>query len=631
MTEEYPILTKLMEMLPQNNGIVDTVFEGADIILYSNKPEFVRTCQPKIKQIVNQLKKRVEVRADQSILTPPDKAEQTIKEMIPKEAEVQDVWFDTKRSVAVIEAKYPKIYITPQITEKILEKTMWVPIIRRSPLIKSDLLKTIRYTQFQNSDYRRKLLHEIGKRIYAGFEKTKDYWIRISFLGAAREVGRSCLFLQTPESKILMDCGINAAAETRTEAFPVLNVPEFDITKLDAVIVSHAHVDHHAFIPFLYKYGYRGPVYCTEPTRDVMVMMQIDTINISQREGVQPPYNINDIKEMIKHTFTFEYGVVSDLTADVRLTLLNAGHVLGSSLIHLNIGDGYHNLLYTGDFKMNGTKLLGRAGSKFQRLETLIMESTYGKNVSPGFKESEEKFIQIINETLKNKGKVLLPVLGVGRAQEIIIILEEAMRKKKIPETTVYIDGMVWDINAIHTAYPEFFNPKISAKIFESGHNPFTSQIFKRVGSQKERNKIVEEEGSCIIMATSGMMVGGPSVFFFEKLADDKKNSLILTCYQPPGTLGRRLQDGERTIIKREGVKTQKIDVKLRVEASKGFSGHSDQKELVNYITKLTPKPKRVILVHGEKESIIEVAKLVHKKHRVETNVPRLLDTLRIR
>jgi len=628
---EFPILNRILELLPPRNGIVETAFEGANIILYTNNREFLTTCGPKIKEIVNTVKKRVEVRADQSILVQNELADKQIRDIVPKEAEVQDIWFDTNRSLVVIESLWPKRYITPEVTQKILEKTYWSPMIRRAPIIKSDLIKTIRYTQFMNSDYRRKLLDDIGRRIYAGFEKSRDYWIRISFLGAAREVGRSCLFLQTPESRILLDCGVNVAADNRTDAFPVITVPEFDIGRLDAVIVTHAHTDHHGFIPFLYKYGYRGPVYCTEPTRDIMASMQIDALDIGQKEGLQPPYALQDIKEMIKHTFTFDYGTVSDVTADVRTTFLNAGHVLGSGLVHLNVGDGYHNILYTGDYKLSGTKLLGRAGTKFQRLETLIMETTYGKGVSPGFAESEEQFLEMIRKTIRQGGKVLLPVLGVGRAQEVILIVEEAVRTGKIDKTDIFIDGMVWDINAIHTAYPEFFNPRVSSTIFESGNNPFTSPLLKRVGSQKERQKLIEEHGPCIIIATSGMLAGGPSVFYFEKLADDKRNMIILTSYQGPGTLGRRLQDGERTIIKREGTRTQTIEVKMDINGVKGFSGHSDQKELVDYIGKLIPKPKRVILVHGEKEGMLEVARQIHKRYRIETNAPRLLDVLRIR
>ncbi len=472
-------------------------------------------------------------------------------------------------------------------------------------------------------------MHEIGKKIYAGFHKRKDYWVRLTALGGAREVGRSCFLLSTPESRVLLDCGINVASEDN--AFPYLAVPELDIKHLDAVVITHSHVDHVGLVPLLYKYGYRGPVYCTEPTRDVSVMLQLDTIDIAQKDGHDALYSITDIKEMLKHVVTLDYGIVTDITADMRLTLFNAGHILGSAEAHLNIGDGFHNLLYTGDLKVTGTKLLPPAHSNFQRVETVMMESTNGKVDLPGVSEAEAKLVKIINETLSKKGKVIMPVLGTGRAQEILIVLDEAFRKKSIPKVPVFIDGMVWDVTAIHTAYPESFNRNVSSQILTGKHNPFLNENFKRIGSQKERMKLVEEEGSCIIIATSGMLVGGPSVFYLENLAENPKNALVLTCYQGPGSLGRKIEDGAEEIVKKEGKNMQTIKIKLRLESVKGFSGHSDRGELIDFIRRLNPKPRRVVVVHGEKTSVLDIASTIHQKYYIETSALRNLDTIRIR
>lgn len=629
--DKYPILRKVNELLPKNAMIVDTFFEGANIVLYSKNKAFVLNCAPTIRKIVNTIKKRVEVRADQSILMPVELAERKIRGVIPEEAVVDEVLFDEKRSLVVIEALKPGVVIgrSGSIVQDIQNQTLWTPIIRRCPSIKSDLVKTIRYTLFKNSDYRRKFLHEIGKKIYAGFHKRKNYWVRLTALGGAREVGRSAFLISTPESKVLIDCGINVASEDN--AFPFLDAPELSVKHLDAVIISHSHVDHCGLVPFLFKYGYRGPVYCTEATRDISTLLQIDTINISQREGKNNIYSITDIKEMLKHVITLDYGVVTDVTADIRLTLLNAGHVLGSSLVHLNIGDGFHNLLYTGDFKVSGTKLLPPAHSEFQRVETIVMESTYGKQEPPSVVEAEQNLIQIIKDTLEKKGKVVMPVLGVGRAQEVIVVLDEAMNKNLIPKVPVFVDGMVWDVTAIHTTYPEFFNRKISSQIFNGKNNPFLSENLKRVGSQKERKKIVEEEGPCVILATSGMLVGGPSVFYLEELAEDPKNTLVFTCYQGPGSLGRKIEEGATEILKRIGKSVQTIKMKLRVETVRGFSGHATRSELISYIKKMNPMPRRIVVVHGEKSSVLDMASTLHQKYRVETSAVRNLDTLRIR
>jgi KH/beta-lactamase-domain protein len=629
--EKYPVLKKVVGMLPRNAMIVDTLFEGANIVLYSKNKQFVLNSGGSVRKIVNTIKKRVEVRADQSILMPVEQAEKEIKKIIPEEAGLDEVLFDEKRSMVVIEALKPGVVIgrSGSIVQEIQRRTLWSPMIRRSPSIKSDLVKTIRYNLYKHSDYRRKFLHSIGKKIYSGFHRRKNYWVRFTALGGAREVGRSAFLLSTPESKVLIDCGINVASDEN--AFPYLDASELDIKHLDAVIVSHSHMDHIGLLPFLYKYGYRGPVYCTEATRDVMVLLQIDSINISQREAKNAIYSITDIKEMLKHVVTLDYGVVTDITPDLRLTLFNAGHVLGSSLVHLNIGDGFHNLLYTGDFKMTGTKLLPPAHTNFQRVETVVMESTYGKQITPSVSEAEKSLISIIKETLDKKGKVLLPVLGVGRAQEMIVILEEALRKKRLPEIPIFVDGMVWDVNAIHTTYPEFFNKSVSSQIFNGNNNPFLSDYFKRVGSQKEREKLVEEHGPCVVLATSGMLEGGPSVFYLESLADNARNALVFTSYQGPGSLGRKIEDGADEIVKKENKKVQAIKIKLRVETIRGFSGHSDRNELIRYVGKLSPKPRRIVLVHGEKSAVLDIASTLHQKYYVETSALRNLDTLRIR
>jgi predicted metal-dependent RNase len=160
--------------------------------------------------------------------------------------------------------------------------------------------------------------------------------------------------------------------------YPYLNIPEFDISKLNAIILSHSHMDHCGMVPYLYEMGFDGPLYLTAPTRDLMVLMCMDYIELTQREGRTPPYTTRGIKEAVKHSICLDYGEVSDITPDMRLTLLNSGHVLGSSLIHIHIGNGMHNLLYTSDYKFDRTALFEPTSLDFQRAETVITESTYG-------------------------------------------------------------------------------------------------------------------------------------------------------------------------------------------------------------------------------------------------------------
>lgn len=632
--EEKVLISKVKDMLPSNAMIEDYCFEGANIVLYTRNKNFLLNGSNTVKKVVDTIKKRVELRPDQSILIDPESAEKTIRKLIPEEAQVGDIWFDEKRSITIIEALKPGLVIGKKglLIKEIKEKTFWIPKITRSPAIKSDLIRTIRMTLYQNSDYRRKFLNKIGEKIYTPWEKDEKYWIRLSCLGGFREVGRSCMFLQTPESRVMLDCGVNVASETY--AYPYLEAPEFNIKDLDAVIITHAHLDHAGFLPYLYKYGFRGPTYCSEPTRDVMVLLQIDYVDVAQREGKKMIYDSRDIKEMVKHTVCLDYGEVTDVTPDVRLTLHNAGHVLGSSAAHLNIGDGYHNLFYTGDFKFARTKLLEPIDSTFARLETLIVEATYGSrnDIQPTRKECETELMDIISKTVTKGGKVLIPVLGVGRAQEIMVVVEDAMRRGMLPDIPIYVDGMVWDITAIHTTYPEYMNRSVKKLVFGMDHNPFLSKCFNRVGSQKERQKLIEEAQPCVILATSGMLTGGPSVEYLRQLAENEKNSLIFVSYQAEGSLGRKIQKGDSEVyVETKKGKMEKVPVRLSINTISGFSGHSDFNQIINFVKFLKPKPKRIVINHGENSKCLELASTLHRLFKVETSAPRDLDSIRIR
>ncbi|MEM4637494.1 MAG: beta-CASP ribonuclease aCPSF1 [Candidatus Woesearchaeota archaeon] len=633
MTNE--IIKEILQYIPEGK-ICDVNFEGANIVLYTKKKDFFLDNGGIIKQIVDTIKKRIELRPDPSICMEQEKAEKTIRKILPEDAKISNIIFDPQRSIVIIEAEKPGLVIGKdgELLQEIRKKTLWVPTIRRTPSIRSQLIENIREVLYQNNDYRRKFLHKTGERIYNGWlrRQKKEEWIRLTYLGSAREVGRSCILLQTPESRVLLDCGINAGADTPENMYPYLEAPEFNINQLDAVIVSHAHLDHSALVPYLFKFGYRGPVYCTAPTRDMMALLQLDFIKIQRDEGKDPIYTSDDVREMVKHTITLEYDEVTDVTPDVRITLYNAGHILGSAMVHLHIGNGLHNLLYSADTKFAKTSLLSPAVTQFPRLETLMIESTYGgkDNVMPPPFEADELLGQMISDTIKRKGKILVPVLGSGRAQEVIVLLERLIREKKIPEIPIYVDGMVWDVTAIHTAYPEYLNNDVRQQIFNKDNNPFLMPNLKRVGSAKERQQVIEETGSCVILATSGMLVGGPSVQYFKALADNERNALIFTSYQAEGSLGSRIQRGEREFIFRNGSKNEIIHMKMEV-AKLEITGHSDRKELMNFVSRCNPRPKRILINHGENSRSLSLASGIHSQYRIETIAPRNLDAIRIK
>ena len=212
-----------------------------------------------------------------------------------------------------------------------------------------------------------------------------------------------------------------------------------------------------------------------------------------------------------------------------------------------------------------------------------------------------------------------------------MLIVESMVRNGQIEKVPVYIDGMVWDVTAIHSAYPEFLNNQVKKRIFHKNQNPFLSDIFNRVGSVKERKQILEETGPCVVLATSGMLVGGPSVEYLKALAEGARNSLVFVAYQGEGSLGRRIQRGERELMFGSGNKQEIVNLRMETYTIEGFTGHSGRKQLMSYLYKLNPKPKKVIINHGESSRCLDLASSMHKAYRVESLAPRNLEAVRLK
>ena len=261
----------------------------------------------------------------------------------------------------------------------------------------------------------------------------------------------------------------------------------------------------------------------------------------------------------------------------------------------------------------------------------MMIESTYGSkhDVLPPRQESEDTLINLINETIKRKGKVLIPELGLGRAQETMLIIEDAIKTGKLQSIPVYIDGIIWDINAIHTAYPDFLSSSVRTQVFQD-KNPFVSEIFTRVGSPQERRNVVEG-GPCVVLATNGMLVGGASVEYLRHFADSKDNSIIFVCYQGVGSLGRQVQEGVKETVMMVDGKEEHVKMNLQIHTITGFSAHSGRNQLLSFVNNTKPKPKRIIINHGEVSKSLDLASSLYKMNRVETNVPRNLETLRLK
>ncbi|MCS7121580.1 MAG: beta-CASP ribonuclease aCPSF1 [Archaeoglobaceae archaeon] len=624
-------IKKKIKELASNIKIKSIEFEGPQVVIYVENPQDVAQTDL-VRRLAKELRKRITIRSDPKCLKPQSEAKEVICKIVPQEAKISNIFFDEESGEVIIEAEKPGMVIGRQgsIFKEILKETGWSPKVVRTPPIKSKIVESVRDYLINVRDERKEILKKIGQRIHKETTLIEEKWIRVTFLGGSREVGRSCYLLQTPESKIMIDCGVNVS---NIKSTPYLYIPEVAQLDIDALVLTHAHLDHCGWIPLLYKFGYKGPIYLTPPTRDLMVLLQLDFIEVSGREGNTIPYESSHIREALKHTVTLDYGVVTDITPDVRLTFYNAGHILGSAIAHFHVGDGLYNIAFTGDFKFENTRLFDKAVNTFPRLEALIMESTYGgvNDEQPSRKEAEDKLIEVINETVQRGGKVLIPAFAVGRSQEVMVVLEEAIREKRIPEVNVFVDGMIFEATAIHTAYPEYLNSNLRELIFYQGINPFISENFERVDSAEKREDVLRDQSPCVIIATSGMLNGGPVMEYFKNLAEDEKNTLIFVGYQAEGTLGRKVQKGWKEIPFSVNGKREIVKVNMRIETVDGFSGHSDRKQLLNYVKSLSDKPEKIVVVHGDESKCLELASAIYKTYRIETRAPINLETIRFR
>ncbi|TMI33288.1 beta-CASP ribonuclease aCPSF1 [Candidatus Bathyarchaeota archaeon] len=620
--------------MPKDAEITRIEFEGPRLAIYVKNVGLLAEQSYVVTEIVNLLHKRIVIRSDQSIRLPEREAEAYIRKIIPAEAEISSINFDPSLGEVVVEATKPGVAIGKEaaVLQQVVKETRWRPRILRAPPLHSKIISSTRHILHTESEERSRILRDVGERIFRPTFSKAGY-VRLVTLGAFHEVGRAAMLIQAGSSSILLDSGINPGAQDPASAYPRFDTDEFDLEKLDAVVISHAHLDHCGILPFLYKYGYDGPVYCSEPTQTLMTLHQLDYLDVHSREGEHSPYDQKDVREVVTHTIPLRYNVVTDVAPDIKLTFHNAGHILGSSMVHLHIGEGLHNIVYSADFKFGRTMMLDPATALFPRAETLIIESTYGgpDDIMPDREGVEGKLVSIVNDTVEKGGKVLIPVPAVGRAQEIMLVLDAYMKNGALRELPIYIEGMVNEATAIHTAFPEYLVRDIKEQILHKDINPFQSEYFHPVTHPSDREEIIAG-GPCVIIATSGMLEGGPAIDYFRHLAPDPRNTLAYVSYQVDGTLGNRIKNGlkEVSLYAHDG-KMEMVKVNMRVESIEGFSGHSDRNQLLGFIKRMAPKPTKIIVNHGERRKSDLFAQNVNRIFGIKTVVPDVLESIRLR
>jgi len=625
----------ILKSIPKDANVTKIAYEGPRIALYTNKPRFLMENNEIISNLVNVIKKRIVVRTDEKIRKSEEDARKILDDAVPADAGLEATFFDTATGEVSIEVKRPWL-CQRDATEfnhaEVTENTGWKLRIKKATTKPSNTIKTINYQLKVSSAERAKQLTTIGDEIFRPRLVQKSE-VSLLTLGGFGQVGRSCMLLTTPDSKVLIDCGINPGARNPSEAYPRLDWANITLDELDAVVIGHAHLDHTGFLPVLTKYGYKGPIYCTEPTLPMMNLIQLDAIKVAGAQGRTPMYSERDVHQIMRQAIPLHYGTVTDISPDIKLVLANAGHILGSASCHFHIGNGDHNFVYSGDIKYGKSMLLESARTNFPRVETLLIESTYGakEDIQPTREEVEDAFIKSVNKTLSEGGKVLIPIPAVGRAQELMMVIDKYMKTGKLTESSVFMEGMIQEATAIHEAHPEYLERTLRQKILETDDNPFDSEYFTNIEHADGRDEPLREDSPCIIIATSGMLEGGPVLEYFRNLAPDKKNKILFVSYQVNGTLGRRVMDGARqvSILGKEG-KVEVVSINCATEKLEGFSGHSDYNQLMSYVHRLRPKLRRVLVNHGERRKSENLSASIRRMYRVTTHYPQVQEAIKL-
>ena len=610
------IMAVILQSLPHEANLTKIEYEGPCIALYSKNPSYLLQNNQLVLNMVNTIKKRIVIRIDESLRLSQDESTNVIGDTVPKESGIAGTFFDAVLGEAVIFARKPWTILREGGDVDLTEKIGWKVRVRKAPqnmLPIETLYKILGETVSQ----RTKFYREVGDKIFRP-KLTEQAEASLLTLGGFAEVGRSCMLLETRESKIILDCGLNLSAKDSLGALPRFDITGIVMEEVDAVVLSHAHLDHTGFLPALFKYGYRGPVYCTEPTLLLMSILQRDYLKYSGSDAL---YSEQDIDRAVTHTITLMLGIVTDISPDIKLVLSNSGHIIGSTSIHLHIGNGEHNLVYTSDMKFGKTQTLENASWSFPRVETMIIESTYGgkEDIMCPREQSEANLVSAVERTLTAGGHVLMPVPAVGISQELILLLDRFTKGGRL-KTKVLVEKIISEATAVYEAYPEFLSKELGKHVLESEASQFGSE-FSIVESET-----LKPSEPAIVLAPSSMLIGGPSVGYLKQIADDPKSTLIMLSYQSLDTPGRAILDGARQI--RIGGDT--IELRCQVERIDGLGSHSDYNQLMAYVMRLRPKLRRVLVNHGERPKAQNLASMINRQLRIQTQHPLVQEAIKL-
>lgn len=457
--------------------------------------------------------------------------------------------------------------------------------------------------------------------------------IELQFLGAARHVTGTKHLLRIGDERVLLDCGlVQGPRRIADEANRNLPIAGRDV---DALVLSHAHIDHCGALPRLVKDGYSGPIWCTDATADMVRMMLLDSAHIQAQDArqlakrgfrVEPLYDDHDVERTLRLLRPVPYHQPFEVSKALRVEFLDAGHILGSAMVVMDVelGSKKRRIVFTGDHGRKNLPIL-RDPERIPECDALITESTYGDRLHDTGVDMMAELARIVAEELHDGGRVVVPAFAVGRTQSVVLFLGQLMRDGALPKLPIFVDSpMSREATRIMGKHPDLFDAETAA-LLKGGHHPL---FFAGVNyiETVEQSKALNQQRTGVIISASGMCESGRVLHHLSQSVGRREDCVLLVGYQASGTLGRRLLDGERHV----NILGEPHTVNCKVRSMPGFSAHADWRELMDNCAHLTKRCRQVFVVHGEDGPAETHADRLRAAGFAEVHVPHKRDIVEI-
>ena len=444
----------------------------------------------------------------------------------------------------------------------------------------------------------------------------------LQFWGAAQTVTGSMHLVEADGHRLLLDCGM--AQGRREEAKKLNSEFPFQPEKIDAVVLSHAHLDHSGKLPMLVKKGFSGSIFSTSATRDLCSAMLADSASLQEMDAryvnrqnekqglpfIKPLYTLHDVARTMRLFQTVEFQRPLQILPGIKMTFKNAGHILGSASVTLEIAEGRDKkkvtaLAFTGDLGRKGAAVV-QDPDIIDRADVLITESTYGGRDHGPMDEARKNLARVVKETANNRGLLIIPAFAVGRTQDVVYHLHDLIQSKEIPQMPVYVDSpLATNITEIFRAHPECYDEETEQLLMqEGGDDPFGFNMLRYTRSTEESKKLNNIRRPAIIISASGMCEGGRVLHHLRRNIGDPNTTVLFVGFQAENTLGRKLLRGDKTAR----IYGEEHEVRARMEKIDGYSAHADEGEMLDFINAIPNRPKRVFVVHGEPDATAAMA-----------------------